>query len=208
VRTLALALLAVAVAVPVAFAGPKDPTKRHTAADMRIAKSIALRLSDFGAGWKPAKSSGGNGPDCSAQPNESSLIETADVDPTFGSPNGGVTVDSDVSLFRTKAMALTDWRSAQLARLRACLAELLTKSLGKTARVAVATRVPVSVKAERKVGFHFEFRANGLAVTTDVIGLGKGRTTVLLTALGLKGSYKRATLDPLAAVIARRLARA
>jgi hypothetical protein len=207
VRPLAIVLLAAAVAVPVALAGPKDPTKRHTAADTRVARSIALRLGDFGAGWKQVKAADGNAaPDCRAHPNESKLIETADVDPTFDSPNGGaVTVDSDVSFFKTKAMALADWRTARLSLLRTCLAELLTKSLGKTAKVAVARNVPVKARAERTLGFHFEFTANGITVTTDVIGLGKNRTTVMLTVLGLKGSYNRAALDPLAALVAKRL---
>jgi hypothetical protein len=203
-------LLAAAVAAPAALAGSKDPTKRHTAADTRTAKTIALKLSDFAQGWKQEKSSSGDsGPDCRAQPDESKLIETADVDPTFDSPNGGaVTVDSDVSLYKTKAMALADWRTAKLPLLRACLAELLSKTLGKTATVAVAKQVPVTVHAERKLGLHFEFNANGVAITTDLIALGKGRTTVLLTALGVKGSYQRQALDPFADVIARRLARA
>jgi hypothetical protein len=206
-RTLLLTLLAAALVVPAALAGPKDPTKRHTAADMRTAGAIALKLSDFAAGWKQEKSANSNsGPDCKAQPDESKLIETADVDPTFDSPNKAVTVDSDVSLYRTKAMLLADWNTAQVSLFRACLAELLSKSLGKTATVAVAKRVPVSQHAERTLGFHFEFKASGIVISADLIGFAKGRTEAILSAFGPKGSYKRSDLDPLAAVIARRLA--
>ena len=206
-RTLLLTLLAASAVVPVALAGPKDPTKRHTAADTRTASAIALKLSDFAAGWKQEKSSSNSsGPDCTAQPDESKLIETADVDPTFDSPNGAVTVDSDVSLYKTKAMLLADWHTAQVSLFRACLAELLSKSLGKTATVVVATRAPVSQHAERTLGFHFEFKAQGLVITADMIGFAKGRTEAIVSAFGVKGSYKRSDLNPLAAVIARRLA--
>ena len=206
-RALLPIALAAVLVVPAALAGPKDPTKRHTAADTKTANAIALKLSDFAAGWKQEKSSSNSaGPGCKAQPDESKLIETADVDPTFDSPNGAVTVDSDVSLYKTKAMLLGDWHTAQVSLFRACLAELLSKSLGKTATVAVAKRVPVTQHAERTLGFHFEFKANGVVISADLIGFAKGRTEAILSAFGPKGSYKRSDLNPLAAVIARRLA--
>lgn len=208
-RALLLILAAAVVAVPAALAGPKDPTKQHTAADTKTATSLALKRADFQAGWKQEKSSSNSGPDCTAQPDESKLIETADVDPTFDSPNGGaVTVDSEVTLFKTKAMALADWRTGRLALLKTCLGELLSKALGKRATVTVAQQASVPAKAERTLGFHFEVKAKGIALTVDLMGLGRGRTTVLLTAIGAKGSYQRAALNPLAAVLARRLAQA
>jgi hypothetical protein len=206
---LALAAAAGAITVATALAGPKDPTKRHTAADTRIAKSIALKRTDLGAGWTETSSGSSGGPDCKAQPDESKLIETADVDPTFDSPNGGAaTVDSDVTLYKTPAMALVDWRTAKISILRACLAELLGKELGKKAAIVSARTVHVSLKAPRTLGLHFEFRVKAVDVSVDAIGLLKGRTEVILTAIGVKGSYTRAQLNPLAAVLARRLAKA
>jgi hypothetical protein len=203
---LLLVALAAAVAVPAALAGPKDPTKRHTAADTRIAKAVALRLSDFRPGWKQEKADNSSGPDCSLQPDQSKLIETADVDPTFDSPNGGaVSIDSEVTLYRTGAMAVADWKSAPLPVLRACFAELLQAQTGAKTTVT-ASRVPVAAKAERTVGYHLELRLKGKVLTLDLIALQRGRTEVFLSALGPKGSYSRSVLDPFATLLAGRLA--
>jgi len=211
VKGVALVLLAVAAVVfpALALAGPKDPTKRHTAADMRLARSIALRQADFAAGWTAEKSSNTSGDaDCAAQPDESKLIETGSVDPTFDSPHGGaVTVDSEVDVYQTKAMALADWRTANLRGLRSCLAELFAKTTGTRVVVtAAAVPVPVQVHAERSLGFRFELKANGHAYDLDLIALGKGRTTLLLSADGPKGSYTRSLLTPFARLLAQRLA--
>ncbi len=207
-RVAAVLVLAAVAAVPAfgAVRGPKDPTRRHTAADTQIAKAIALRPSDFEPGWKPAKPDNSSGPACSLQPDQSKLIETADVDPTFDSPNGGaVTIDSEVTLYRTSAMARSDWNSASLPVLRACFVEFLKKQSGAKA-VVTASRFPVAAEAERSVGYHFQLEANGTVFAIDLIGLLKGRTEVLLSADGLKGSYTRALLTPFAALLARRLA--
>jgi hypothetical protein len=205
-----LVLLALAVAAPAfAASGSKEPTKRHTAADMKLARSIALRRADFVAGWTQEKtsSSGGGNADCSAYPDESKLIETGSVDPSFDSPNGGaVTVDSEVDVYATKAMALAEWRNGKLSVLRTCFAELLTKTTGKHV-VVKATVQAVPVHAERALAFRFELKANGgLPYDIDLIALGKGRATVLLSAAGPRGSYTGSLLPPLARLIAQRLA--
>jgi hypothetical protein len=204
-----LVLLACAAAFPaLALAGPKDPTKRHTAADMRLARSIALRRADLAAGWTPEANNNASGnADCSAQPDESKLIETGSVDPSFDSPHGGaVTVDSEVDVYRTKAMALADWQTANVRALRSCLAELFARTTGT--RVAVtAAAVQVPVHAERALAFRFELKASGgLPYDIDLIALGKGRATVLLSAAGPKGSYNGSLLTPLARLLAQRLA--
>lgn len=208
-KGVALALVALAVAAS-AFAagGSKEPTKRHTAADMRLARSIALRRADFVAGWtqEQTSSSGGGNADCSAYPDESKLIETGSVDPSFDSPNGGaVTVDSEVDVYATKAMALAEWRNGKLSVLRMCFAELLTKTTGKHV-VVTATVQAVPVHAERALAYRFEATWNGVAFDIDLVAVGKGRTTVLLSAAGPKGSHSRSLLAPFARVLAQRLA--
>jgi hypothetical protein len=208
-RTIMLTVLAAAVTVPAAFAGPTDPTKRHTAADMRLARAIALKRSDFVAGWTREKASGGDsGPSCSAQPDQSKLLETADVDPTFDSPNGGaVSVDSEVTLYRTKAMALSDWRSAPLPVLRACFAELLAKQLGGSTPAVKAGRFAVAAKAERVVGYRLEVTTKKTGTfTIEMIGLLKGRVEVFLSAFGPKGSFAPTMLSPFASLLSQRLA--
>jgi hypothetical protein len=210
VRGVLLVLLVLAAACPAAaFAHSKEPTKRHTAADMRLARSIALTRADFAAGWtqEASSSSSGGDADCSAQPDESKLIETGSVDPTFDSPNGGAaTVDSEVDVYQTKAMALADWRTAQLRTLRSCLAELFAKTTATKVTVTAVTR-PAPVHAERALAFSFELTAKGgTPYDIDLVAVGKGRTTVLLSAAGPKGSYARSLLTPLARLLAQRLA--
>ena len=207
-RGVSVVVLAVAVAFPpLALAGTKDPTKRHTAADMRLARSIALTRADFAAGWTREKSAGPSGGDanCSVQPDESKLIETGSVDPSFDSSRG-VTVDSEVDVYQTKAMALADWRTAQLRSLRRCLAELFAKTTGTKVTVTALAK-PVPVHAERALAFGFELSAKGgIPYDIDLVAVGKGRTTVLLSAAGPKGSYSASLLAPLARVLAQRLA--
>ena len=155
-----LVLLAAAAAVvpALALAGPKDPTKRHTA------------------------------------------------DPTFDAHGGAVTLDSEVDLYATKAMALADWRTANLRLLRSCLAEIFAKTTGVHVTVTAATR-PVPVRAERALAFRFELTASGgVPYDIDLIALGKGRTTVLLSVDGPKGSYTGSLLTPVARLLAQRLA--
>jgi hypothetical protein len=70
-----------------------------------------------------------------------------------------------------------------------------------------AAAVPVPVHAERALAFRFELKANGgLPYDIDLIALGKGRATVLLSAAGPRGSYTGSLLPPLARLIAQRLA--
>jgi hypothetical protein len=207
-KGVALVVLAVAAAFPaLAFAGPKDPTKHHTAADMRLARAIALQRGDLAAGWTQEKSTSSSGDaDCSAVPDESKLIETGRVDPTFDAHGGAVTLDSEVDVYATKAMALADWRSANLRLLRSCLAEVFAKTTGTQATVTASPR-PVPVHAERALAFRFELAVSGgVPYDIDLVALGKGRTTVLLSADGPKGSYRSSLLTPLARLLAQRLA--
>ena len=106
---------------------------------MRLARSIALRHADVAAGWTQRRSSGAGNADCSAVPDESKLIETGSVDPSFASPSGGaLTVDSEVDVYETKAMALADRRVANLRLLRRCVAELFAKTSGAQVTVTAA----------------------------------------------------------------------
>jgi hypothetical protein len=202
-----LVVLAFAVATPAsAVVASKGPTKRHTAADMRLARSIALRRADLPAGWTREKSSGSSGDaDCSAMPDESKLIETGTVDPTFDSHGGALSLDSEVDVYATKAMALVDWRSANLRLLRSCLAELFAK-MTSTHVTVTAAAMPVSVHAERALAYRFELSASGGApYDIDLVAFGKGRTTVLLSVDGPKGSFSSSLLAPFARLLAQRL---
>ena len=68
------------LALPAGATNPKDPQQRHTAADTRLAKSIALKPADLAAGWQADKpKSLGNDPPCKSQPDESALVQTAAI---------------------------------------------------------------------------------------------------------------------------------
>jgi hypothetical protein len=208
VKGVVLVALVVLGTVPsLALAGPTDPTARHNAADMRLARSIALTRADLAAGWAEEKGNGGasSDADCSAYPDESKLIQTGSVDPTFDSPRGGAaSVDSEVDVYETTAMALVDWRNVNLRRLRTCITELLVKMTGVKVTITAAAK-PVPVHAERTLAFSFELTGKGaVPYDIDVVALGKGRTSVLLSAAGPKGSYDRSLLTPLARLLAQR----
>src|SRR6478672_5192283 len=123
-RAAAIVLLGVLLlALPAAAASPKDPQQRHTAADTRLAKSIGLNLADLAAGWRADKpTSLGSDPTCRSQPDESALVQTARVDPSFTYQDGVTNVGSEVDVFRSAREARTDWRLTTLAAIKDCLA--------------------------------------------------------------------------------------
>ena len=119
---------------------PKDPQQRHTAADTTLAKSLGLHLKDLPAGWKPAKPTP-NPPPCTTEPDESKLVETARIDPTFIWTDGVTTLGTEVDIFKTAAMAETDWGLSTLALFRSCLLESARDQLpGYTVDAPLARR--------------------------------------------------------------------
>jgi hypothetical protein len=194
----------------VAAVDPKDPTKRLRPADMRTARSIALRLSDLPAGWRQVKSQPPT--PCSTQPDLSRFIETADVDPTFESADGSISIDSEVELFATPATARGVWRALTLATERACANETVRKQLGKSARLDVRAAPLPAVRAPRRFALygvlHATSQGQRVTVASELLAFGSGRTTVYLTWYGPPGSVQRRDVQPLLALLAKRLARA
>jgi len=201
---------AVALAALVVAVNPKDPQKRHTAADTSTARAIALRLPDLPAGWKRVKSDNSSDT-CAAQPDESRLVETADVDPTFDSPAGAVIeVDSEVQLFATAAQARHDWGWATAAALRSCAQEEIGRQFGGRVKVALTAFAPPKVAVEREKGFRMtiDVTAQGRRVTANasLIALGRGRTSVFFTIFELRGFTLRPSVTRgLVVALARRL---
>src|SRR5690242_12185991 len=90
------------IAAGAAARDPKEPRQQHTRADTARARTIGLVLSDFAAGWTkepPTKTS----PPCSAEPDESNLVQTARIDPTFLWRDKITQIGSEVDTFRTAA---------------------------------------------------------------------------------------------------------
>ncbi|MES1248131.1 MAG: hypothetical protein ABUS54_10705 [Actinomycetota bacterium] len=209
-RRFLIAVLAALVLPAAALAAdPYQPAKRHTPADTAVATRIGLVRSDFVAGWKQVKSDSSDKDVCKGEPDESKLVETADVDPTFESSDGSVDVDSEVQIFKTAAMSRTDWSYATVARLRTCAKDEFVRQLGpKTTFTLDAVQAPVFKGLETNafhLVVHATVKGQKVVVVSDLISLHKGRISVMLSAIGPQGSYQAAALQPLARVLAARL---
>jgi hypothetical protein len=206
-------LLVVAIAVPaVALAAavdPKAPRQRHVAADMTKAAKLTLRRSDLAAGWKadpPAKAE----PYCTAGPDESSLVQTAKVDPSFTWKDNVTNVGSEVDMFRTAAEARKDWRLSTLALVKTCLLQSARGGVGKTVKVGIVSArelvPPKGVERSLHFRFVFELRSKQTArLVADVLALGSGRTTVVLHTLTVQTPLPSAVVNALVKVLAGRL---
>jgi hypothetical protein len=210
---LAVLLLAAAVAVPsVALAAavdPKAPRQLHVAADMKKAATLVLRRTDLAAGWKvdpPAKP----GPYCTAGPDESSLVQTAKVDPSFTWKDDVTNVGSEIDMFRTAAEARKDWRLSTLALVKTCLLQSARAGVGATIKVRIVSArelaAPKSVERSLHFRFVFELQSTQTArLVADVVALGRGRTTVVLHTLTVKTPLPSSVLGALVKVLADRL---
>jgi len=207
---IALLLAALAVAASAGARNPKDPQQRHTAADTKLAKTLALRQSDFAVGWRPAPPDP-NPPSCPAGPDESSLVQTAQIDPTFIWKDGVTNIGSEVDIFRTAAMAETDWGLSTLDLFKTCL---LWSARGElphsTVRVVSAKRLPKpAATAERSLHYRLVFSiahaGTTVPVVSDVIALGRGRETVVLHSFSIRTALPASAMNELIRRLANRL---
>jgi hypothetical protein len=215
-RWLALAIAGlVLLAGTAAGANPKDPQKRHTAADTKLANAIALKRSDLQAGWTADRNSTtDNGALCSAQPDESKLVETADVDPSFTYKDKVTNIGSEVQLFRTAAHARTDWRSITLAALKTCVVEGMKQELGKGARVSVTAAKELPLRASVERHFHYRFAlalhigSKNVPAVMEFVGVGKGRASVFFHVVSFGAPPPASFLTPFVQAFSARLSAA
>jgi hypothetical protein len=201
----------VAVAAAWGATDPNSPRQRHTLVDTRLAKALALRRGDLAAGWT-ATQEPTDGPPCTASPDESDLVQTARVDPSFTWKDGVTTLGSEVDIFRSVREAQKDWRLSTLALMKECLLQGARSGLGQGARVSVVAAsalTPPSVGVERAVHYRIQFAVRSkqrtLSLVSDVIGLGRGRITVVLHTLTVARPLPAAALSPLVETLAARL---
>jgi len=211
VQVAALMVTALALAASAAAArDPKDPQQRHTAADTKLAKSLALKQSDLVAGWKPATPTP-NPPPCRTEPDESKLVQTARIDPTFIWTDGITTLGTEVDVFKTAAMAQTDWGLSTLKLFRDCLLQSARDQLTHyTVHVVSAKQLaPPSVPAERSLHYQLVFAISRAGRTvpmvTDVIALGKGRETVVMHSLSVRSPLPSSAVRAIVQLLANRL---
>lgn len=205
----AVLLGALVLAVPAAAANPKDPQQRHTAADTRLAKSIGLKLADLAAGWHANRStSPGTSPPCKSQPDESALVQTALVDPSFTYQDGITSVGSEVDVFRSAGEARTDWRLSTLSALKDCFASAL--ALGAKVPVTVSSfkQLPITNLSERTLHYRITMVVHGarpLAFVAELVAIGKGRVTTVFHAVTLAKPLPASLTLYLARILAARL---
>jgi len=210
IATALVTLAALVAASGAAASDPKDPQQRHTAADTKLARSIALRGSDFAKGWTLAPP-GKPAPPCSAEPDESKLVQTARLDRTFVWTDKITTAGSEVDIFRTAAQARTDWRFSTLKLMRACLLEELRKAVGKSSRVTVASAraLPAPKIGERSLHYRVVFELNGNAkrpLVTELVAVNVGRISVVLHSLSVGAPLPAAAVSSFTGLLAKRLA--
>ena len=188
---------------------PKAPLQRHTAADMKLANSIALHKADLVAGWRVDPRAAGDSA-CSSEPDESKLVETAKVDPAFLWKDGVTTLGSEVDVYKTAAMARDDWDLSTLKLASRCLLEIATAGLAGHGKVTLdsAMALPRPAGADRTLHYRLVITvhaAQTVKLVTDLVALGRGRVTVVLQALSLNTPVPAAGLKALTAKLAGRL---
>ncbi len=209
-RAAAIVLLGVLLlALPAAAANPKDPQQRHTAADTRLAKAIGLKLADLAAGWRANPSSHpGTGPPCKSQPDESALVQTAAIDPSFTYQDGVTSVGSEVDVFRSAREARLDWRLSTLTALKSCFASALTLSAKVPVTVRSVARLPIASLSERTLHYRITLVVHGAQPVTfvaDLVAIGKGRVTTVLHSVTLAKPLPASLTLYLARILAGRL---
>jgi hypothetical protein len=211
VRAAVLVLLgALLLIVPAAGAtNPKDPQQRHTAADTRLAKSIALKPADVAASWRADKPKNlSNDPPCKSQPDESALVQTAAIDPSFTYQDGVTNIGSEVDVFRSAREARIDWRLSTLSAMTDCLASAL--ELGAKLRVTVSAfaRLPIAKLSERTVHYRITMvihAAQPITFVADLVAIGKGRVTTVFHSVTLSKPLPASLTTQFARLLAGRL---
>ncbi len=194
---------------PAAARDPKAPRQQHTAADTKHAVRIALRLGDLAAGWKldpPAKDDA----PCAASPDESSLVQTAKVDPSFTYRDGVTNVGSEVDIFRTVKDERQDWRASGRSLLETCLLQSARSGAGKNVRVALVSSatLPAPKAGDRSLHYRFVFSLHSTHTATlvvDVVAIARGRVSVVLHTLTLRAALPAPVLRSLTGVLVSRL---
>jgi hypothetical protein len=208
-----LAVVVTALAAAAAAWGADDPNaprQRHTVTDTQLAKTLALRRGDLAPGWTAVPEQT-DGPPCAGAPDESDLVQTARVDPTFAWQDDVTTLGSEVDIFRSVREARKDWRLSTLALMKRCLLQSAREGLGKDSRVtltgadALAPPGGVERALHYRVTFAVRSKQRTVPLVTDVIAIGRGRITVVLHALTVSRPLPPAVLSALVQTLSERI---
>lgn len=205
----AVLLVSVVALLAAAAAQARDPAQRHTAADTKRANALALRRSDLAAGWKLEKASK-PAPPCNAGPDESKLVQTARVDPSFTWKDGITSVGSEIDIFRSAREARLDWKYSTLKLMSTCLLQSAHAGLDKSVRITLrsAKRLPAPKGVERGLHYRFVFTLRSkqtVDLVADIVAIGRGRVSSVLHTLTVRTPLPPVVLNSLVGVLSRRL---
>jgi hypothetical protein len=213
IRRALLATVAALVVTGVALADPLDPKVKIVKADQAHARAAVLKRSDLGMGW--INHSGGDpslkAPICpSLRPNYSKMVLTGHAESVFDIGNGGITVTSDVEIWKTERQATQHMNALLKPALPTCIrysvfktvgtSETITllktkaRKLGKFADVGVSYRVPIAIKQDKQT----------VVVNSDFILMRKGRAEIYINVIA--PSTDEAQLRDLENRVARKVA--
>ncbi len=191
-RRLLLVTLAALMLTGTALADPLDPKVRLNAADQARATAALLVQSDLGNAWANHSTqtpSSLKAPVCpSLRPDYSKLTLTGHAESVFDNGNGGISVVSDVEVWKTAKQAEQHMNALLKPKLPTCLKYSFLKSpggsklilfpvkarkLGKFADVSVSYRAPIGYKSGGKIQ----------SVISDFVFLRTGDTEIYLNVV-------------------------
>jgi hypothetical protein len=221
VRRAVVALLVLCVAIPaVALAADTDPKKRITAADQAKARSIVLKRTDFGAGWKKVAPAPDSDAVCPGfNPDESDLTLTGEAEAEFEHAQGFASVSSFSEVFVSKADALKSWTRSDKPAIARCLGYFFREAVtepGTQVKIVTAGRMAFPKLAPRTLAFKVVARvtvtANGetqtVPFTIQLLAFGQGRGDTAMLAISPGAGVATADLRAFGKLLATRLAAA
>jgi hypothetical protein len=213
VKGVVIAVLALALCVPVALAAKGDPQKKFTAAGLTKAKRASLTAADL-PGWKATphkKSDDSSDPRCSYyNPDQSDLVEIGDYDSPDFDRADGASIFVSTGVFRTPAMAKTAYSRVAQPTLARCLGEIFKKGAGG-ASVTIFSAKPVQIATygDRSSAFRVvaSVKVNPTTharVYLDILVLNKGAVDIAALALGIRNPLPGNLLQGIATKLASR----
>ena len=212
-RAILVAIALGAVLVGSALAAQGDPQRKLTVADQARARTVSLRLSDFGAGWRqgPPTKQNESKPRCSTyNPDQSDLIETG----TYDSPNfsraDGTSVSSSSGVFRTAAMAKKGYARVVRPQLPKCFAELFKKGIPKPSTATIFFAGPLRFPSYGDRSNAYRIRTSvktpsaTVPATIDVVVFNRGRIEVAMIFVAISQPLPAAFEQSLVARLAAR----
>jgi hypothetical protein len=196
-----------------AYAAQGDPQKKLTKAGQTRARAVALRLADFGPGWKsePSTNKSESNPRCSTyNPDQSDLIEIGDYDsPDFSRPDGTF-ISSTTGVFKTAAMARTGYARVAVPALPHCFAEIFKKGITKPSSATIFSSGPLSFPAygdhsnAYRITSSVKTPSGRVRATIDLVVFNRGQIDVAIIFLGINQTLPASLEQGLVARVAAR----